>query len=546
MKSNRALAEYFVQHYDKGEIVPAVIDRFRFDCFEHDHVDPVALDDLIREFENDDTADIERLTAIIAALRDGRLRQEKELVKDIASYVFSHYAEDISIEQVAQHFHISYYYMCHIFKEQHGVSVSTYRHQRRLGIAMERLVASDDKIADIATACGFNSVSYFTEIFTKMVGTTPSAFRAEHMNMPVHGFFSYHDILLAANMPRMRWLADNVQTLTPDVEMISVFEPDEQFNFLHEAAIIEHHGVLYASWYNCPRTELSGYTPICGKRSYDGGHTWTPLEILCEDASAKILYCPPVYGICDDRLYMMVNEMVGPDLMHALDLYVLNEQTDRFELLWTRPIPFKLNTNVVTLPNGKLMLPGRIGELDGFPNTPAVLISDSGKIDAEWRLVKMAPNGDLLDGKQLVYPEQTVMVVDDTLYMFCRNDQRKVPLMYVSTDCGETWSEAMTHDMPIISSKIYAGDLTDGRHYLIANIDQTVRTRLAIYFTDVGGKEFTKRVILFDKNTTDKEGAVNCHYPVACESNGKLYVIATLGYEDSRGAVLFIIDLNEI
>lgn len=35
-----------------------------------------------------------------------------------------------------------------------------------------------------------------------------------------------------------------------------------------------------------------------------------------------------------------------------------------------------------------VVLPGRIGELDGFSNTPAVLISDNGKINAEWCLVK--------------------------------------------------------------------------------------------------------------------------------------------------------------
>ena len=233
--------------------------------------------------------------------------------------------------------------------------------------------------------------------------------------------------------------------------------------------------------------------------------------------------------------------------MHALDLYLLNNQTDKFEFLWSRPIPFKLNTNVVALPNGKLMLPGRIAERDGFPNTPAVLISDSGKIDAEWRLVKIAANGDLPDGKELVHPEISAIRVEDILYMFSRNDQRRVPLVYISKDFGETWSEVLRHDIPYVNSKIYAGNLSDGRNYLVANIDEFDRSRLAMYLTDKNSKMFNKKMVLFDAKTTETKNANACHYPCAFESDGKLYIIATVSYNwIARGARLFVLDLNKI
>ena len=62
--------------------------------------------------------------------------------------------------------------------------------------------------------------------------------------------------------------------------------------------------------------------------SDDGGKTWSELRIVCEDPSGKILYCPPVYAIDGDRLYMFVNQMAAPDHIHSLDLYVLNPETD--------------------------------------------------------------------------------------------------------------------------------------------------------------------------------------------------------------------------
>ena len=361
----------------------------------------------------------------------------------------------------------------------------------------------------------------------------------------LHPFYDDADRLLAGKMDSCRFLSPDIRTIDREIPSAAVCLPDDRFRFLHEAAIIEYHGVLYASWYHCPRKELQGYTPICGKRSADGGKTWSDPEILCEDPSEAILYCPPVYGICGDRLYMLVNQMVAPDHIHALDLYWLNPESDRFERLWSRPIPFKLNTNVVTLPNGKLLLPGRVAELDGFPNTPAVLIADGGEIDGQWRLVKIAENGSLPDGSQLVHPELSVICAGDVLYMFCRNDQRRVPLVYISRDFGESWSPACGHDIPYVSSKIYCGTLSDGRHYLIANTDKGNRSRLSVFFTADDRLEFSRRLELFDLDDAGWWGAM--HYPAACEGEGCLYIIDTKGYEQAgRGAELFTLELRGI
>ncbi len=545
---SQKLAKFFIDNNEKENIMESVFKFFRLDCLERSYINPAFLDEHIRKFEEQEKCDIEALTKIIDVVKQGQkgaINKENELIQKIVSYIDKNLFSDINITNIATKLNLSYYYICHIFKDKYGVSINTYINKKRLEHAMRKLVESGEKISDIATFCGFNNISYFTEIFSKYVGVSPGAFREKNKNVCFHKFFSFEDMLLATSLENIKLLDNNITDINSKFETILVHKPDQQFGFLHEAAIIEYHGVLYASWYNNIKNELQGYTPICGKRSYDGGKKWTDLEILYDDKSEKILYCPPVYGICDDKLYMFVNQMVSADHMHTLDLYVLNNTTDKFELLWSRSIPFKLNTNVVTLPNGKLMLPGRIAKLDGFPNTPAVLISDSGKIDADWRLVKIAENGDLPDGSKLIHPELSVILIEDTLYMFNRNDQRHVPLVYISKDFGEHWSEAIAHDIPYISSKIYAGNLLDGRKYLIANIDEMNRSKLAIYFT---GKNncFEKRLILFDNTTTKINNATACHYPAAYEFNGKLYIIATLNIESlGRGAVLFIIDLKE-
>ena len=192
-------------------------------------------------------------------------------------------------------------------------------------------------------------------------------------------------------------------------------KPVEPFLFLHEAAIIEYHGKLFAAWYNNKKTELFGETPIRFAFSSDHGDRWSEPQTIATDPSGKILYCPPVFGIDDDKLYLFMNSMVAPDHIHSLDLYIYNEKANRFDFLWSRPVPFKLNTNVYKLGNGKLILPGRIGKIDGFPSTPAVMISDSGKINAEWRIVKLADGAILPDGSKLIHPEVSLIISDEKI-----------------------------------------------------------------------------------------------------------------------------------
>lgn len=358
-------------------------------------------------------------------------------------------------------------------------------------------------------------------------------------------FYRPEDRAYAELLPEISLLDMNLDDLKPraDVVHTEVYYPNEEYGFLHEAAVIEYHGTLFASWYNNPVHELNGRTPIRGRRSSDGGRTWSEIEVLCDDESGKIMYCPPVYGIDNDVLYMLVNEMVSADHIHALNLYRYDEERGIFEKRWSRPIPFKLNTNVCRLPNGRLMLPGRIAEMDSFPNTPAVLISDSGRIDAEWRMAHLQKDGKLADGSSLVHPEISAMIEDGVVYMFCRNDERRVPLMYISRDCAETWEGPFEIDLPFSSSKIYAGDLSDGRHYVIGNL-YPGRSRLAVFFAQPGSVKFTEGFMLQDAVSSQLGYGEMWHYPAAYEADGKLYVIYTASVQNPRrGAVVSAIPL---
>lgn len=341
------------------------------------------------------------------------------------------------------------------------------------------------------------------------------------------------DILLSGMLKKEPLLYTDVSRIRKcDAPVYDVWMPDEDYRFVHEAAVIEYHGTLFSSWYNCPVNELYGDTPIRERRSTDGGKTWSEVKVIERDETGSILYCPPVYGICDDKLYLFLNEMVSADHIHSLNLYLYDEKEGVFRLLRKRPLPFKLNTNVIRLSDGRLVLPGRMAPaLDEFPNIPSLLISDSGKIDAEWRLVYIQKDCLLPDGAKLIHPELTLIENDKKLYMFSRDDLRRVPLVYVSEDMGESWDTVHEHNIPFSSSKIYGGTLSDGRNYLIGCLSEQ-RRELVLFLSEKNSLRFTDALLLADASM---QSGTAFHYPFAWDSGNTLYIVYTVNTDGGRG-----------
>ena len=103
-------------------------------------------------------------------------RQHNERLIKILSFIQQHYMEKISLEQVAQQVHLSSSECCRFFKQTLGQTIFEYLQQYRIQKSKELLRQSQMTIAEIAYAVGFNSQSYFTSIFRKETGITPTEY----------------------------------------------------------------------------------------------------------------------------------------------------------------------------------------------------------------------------------------------------------------------------------------------------------------------------------------------------------------------------------
>ena len=98
-------------------------------------------------------------------------------LKTILSYVEAHYAEPITIEEMAGVCYYSKSYFMKFFKQSMGIGFIAYLNDFRLEIAARMLLSADANILDIGSACGFENLSYFNRSFKKKYGVTPGKFR---------------------------------------------------------------------------------------------------------------------------------------------------------------------------------------------------------------------------------------------------------------------------------------------------------------------------------------------------------------------------------
>lgn len=95
----------------------------------------------------------------------------------VLDYIDAHYAENITLSDLAAVGCLSRYHFSRLFREATGQSPHSYLTKRRVRAAMDELVRDRASMAEIAQATGFGSQANFIRVFQKATGITPGRFR---------------------------------------------------------------------------------------------------------------------------------------------------------------------------------------------------------------------------------------------------------------------------------------------------------------------------------------------------------------------------------
>lgn len=108
-------------------------------------------------------------------------RNKINRLKNVLAYIRSNYSNAVTLEELAKVAGMSPRYFCRAFSQITGKTPIAYLNFYRIELAGERLLMTDESITEIGFSCGFNDASYFSKMFIKEKGVTPSQYRNQKL-----------------------------------------------------------------------------------------------------------------------------------------------------------------------------------------------------------------------------------------------------------------------------------------------------------------------------------------------------------------------------
>ena len=307
------------------------------------------------------------------------------------------------------------------------------------------------------------------------------------------------------------------------------------YRFLHGAAIVHHKGVMYANWANSPTNENGRHETLQGRRSKDGGTTWSDVEVIGPGFEGAERHSHGVLFVHNDELWTICSRFgVGKRGSRFLGLggeaFVLDEQTNLWKsrgVVMDNCWPYD---EPVRMANGNRITGGQ--DRDGLP----VVAISRGDDLTKWDSILIPFDPQLKPS----YAETTVWAEGNHVIAVIRGGLG-VAWVATSDDAGRTWSKARPSKLPMPRSKAYLGKLSTGQMYLLSNLRN--RDTLAISVSKPGeqtlswmwrirhGKSGPPR---FPGRGKFRQWS----YPYGYEHNGKLFVVYSIGKEDCGLSVL--------
>jgi AraC-like DNA-binding protein len=97
----------------------------------------------------------------------------EEFIKRAIVYLGEHYTEDVTLEGIAAYCGVSRFHLAREFKNHTGQTVFEYVNMLRCKRA-SLLLSEGKSVTETAYACGYESLSYFSRVYRKRMGVSPS------------------------------------------------------------------------------------------------------------------------------------------------------------------------------------------------------------------------------------------------------------------------------------------------------------------------------------------------------------------------------------
>ena len=103
-----------------------------------------------------------------------RMNKVTEIIRD---YIRENYMYDLSVQDLADKMNYSEPYFCRLFKQSFGQNFTAYLTEYRVSMAKKMLEEPTVNIKDIGKSVGYEDSNYFTKVFRRITGQSPTEYR---------------------------------------------------------------------------------------------------------------------------------------------------------------------------------------------------------------------------------------------------------------------------------------------------------------------------------------------------------------------------------
>ncbi len=119
----------------------------------------------------------ENIKSLCEKFKEERNKKAKSIMFQAIQYVNENYMKEITLEEVAKKVCISPNYFSRMFKSELNQNFIDYLTHIRIETAKGLIIKENKNISDVCWDVGYNDPNYFTKVFKKVTGLTPSEFK---------------------------------------------------------------------------------------------------------------------------------------------------------------------------------------------------------------------------------------------------------------------------------------------------------------------------------------------------------------------------------